>query len=254
MFAEEALRSYIFRVQYVHQRYRILRQACSEDDHLVVLAYLDDELTAIWSDLNVDIAGASLDIDGQDYVSFICWCERGVNECFIDVKKERLTTTHMLCLWFQQRAHLLLSKLLVGHVQVKPRCLAISTTPLGRSNVVLRPGSALSRILFLSDIVAFFNLSHEAHSIEISSHTYIHTRENSVIQRAVRYTYCALFITESYDFTWPKNHVLPSLGCVALQDRAAITVILRFDADHPDYFEKLRDDGFSEFPFDCLHD
>ena len=176
-----------------------------------------------------------------------------MNECFINVEKKRLTTTHMLCLWLQQRAHLLLSKLLVGHVQVKPRCLAIGATPLDRGNIVLN-GSALSRILFLSDIVAFLNLSHEAHSIQVSSHTYIHTRENSVIQRAVRYTYCALFITESYDFTWPKIHVLPSFGYVALRGRAAITVIIRFDAGHPDYFEKLINDGFSEFPFDCLRD
>ena len=40
VFTEETLWSYLFRVQYVHQWNRILRQARSEDDHLVVLAYL----------------------------------------------------------------------------------------------------------------------------------------------------------------------------------------------------------------------
>ena len=124
----------------------------------------------------------------------------------------------MLRLWLQQRAHLLLSKLLVGHVQVKPRCLAIGTTPLGSSCVILSPGSTLSRILLLPHIVAFLDLSHEAHSIEVSSHTYMQTRfskEHFNSKQAVRYTYCALFITKQVGFTSPKNHELTSLGYVA---------------------------------------
>ena len=41
---------------------------------------------------------------------------------------------------------------------------------------------------------------------------------------------------------------------MALRDKAAITVIHRFVADHRDYFEWLRDDGFSEFLTVCLRD
>ena len=105
-------------------------------------------------------------------------------------------------------------------------------------------------------IVTFLDLSHEAHSIEVSSHTYIHTRfskEHFNSKQAVRYTYCALFITKQVYFTSPMNHALPNLKYVAQRGKAAITVILRFDADHLDYFEWLRVDGFQEFLTVGLH-
>ena len=93
MIAEKSLGGDPFRIQDIHERYGILGETCCEDDDLKVFTDFKNEFTAVRSDLDVDVAGAALDINWKDNICLISWTEARVNQSLINVEKQCLAAT-----------------------------------------------------------------------------------------------------------------------------------------------------------------
>ena len=102
MLAEQSLGSYSLRVKDVHQRYRILRKTRCEYYHFKVLAHLNNELLAVWSDLDVNVARTAFDIDWKHDICLVSRLERGVNQCLINVEQQCLAAAQRLSLTTEQ--------------------------------------------------------------------------------------------------------------------------------------------------------
>ena len=73
MLSEQPLRGDTLRVEHVHQRDGIFAKTGGENYDFVVLAHFNDELTALWPHLNVDIAGSTFYVDWKNDVRLISW-------------------------------------------------------------------------------------------------------------------------------------------------------------------------------------
>lgn len=98
MLAEQPLWSNTLRVEHVHQRDRILAQTSSEDDDFIILAHLNDKFTALWTNLNVDVASTTFDVDRENDVRLVSWSESGVHKRLINVEEQGLAPSQRFSL------------------------------------------------------------------------------------------------------------------------------------------------------------
>ena len=147
LLSEQPLRSYVLRVELVHQGIGVLRQRGSVNDDFKVLAHLHDEFLTAWPYLDEDVVRAPVDVDRQHYVCLVRRIKRRVNQRFIDVENQSFHTTELLRLRTQQR-------LIIQNLD-----LVCIWHALG---VLLLLCHLLSRPLCHSYIFTSFHLSHDA--------------------------------------------------------------------------------------------
>ena len=100
--AEQSLRGDPLRVEHVHQWDRILAQTCSEDDNFIILAHLNDKFAALRTNLNVDVASTTFDVDRENDVRLVSRSECGVHKRLINVEEQGLAPSERFSLWLKK--------------------------------------------------------------------------------------------------------------------------------------------------------